>query len=456
MSVSKYRTYPEYKDSGVEWLGMVPEHWEIKKLKLIISVLEAGVSVNSESEPIKSSEEIGILKTSCVYTGSFRAIENKKVIPEEIDRVKCPVKANSLIISRMNTPELVGAAAYVSKDYDNLFLPDRLWQSVFFNEYKDNVVFLDYLMKTQSFRKTIAILATGASASMKNIAKEDFLNIYIPLPRKEEKIAITSYLDKQTSKIDTIIKKQQELIEILKEKRQALISHAVTKGLNPDIEMKDSGVEWLGDVPVGWELVKAKYICKIFLPQRDTPELNEKGGTQWITSDLLTNKAINSNKVKYYINEEQLKLHKIRKVPANSVLATCLGKFSLTAINKIPVVISQHIQTFSFIKKAEVEFINYQIQSNTIKEYFERFATETTIRCINKEKFALTYLILPPIPEQKAIVSFLDQQTTKIDSLINKTTQAITLLKERRNALISAAVTGQIYVRDWVGFDDKD
>jgi type I restriction enzyme S subunit len=113
------------KASGIEWIGDIPEHWEIIKLKYIIKTMASGVSVNSTDEPAKAYE-YGILKTSCVYTGEFNPDENKKILENEYERMSCPVKANTIIISRMNTPELVGANAFVDEDYDNLFLPDRL------------------------------------------------------------------------------------------------------------------------------------------------------------------------------------------------------------------------------------------------------------------------------------------------------------------------------------------
>src|SRR5690606_37015243 len=119
--------YPEYEDSGVEWLGEVPGHWEVKALKNVISRIESGVSVNAIDTPAAEGE-IGVLKTSCVYRGWFEPVENKAVVPEEYERVGCPVTAGTLIVSRMNTPDLVGAAGMVGESNPGLFLPDRLWQ----------------------------------------------------------------------------------------------------------------------------------------------------------------------------------------------------------------------------------------------------------------------------------------------------------------------------------------
>ncbi|MFZ1445621.1 MAG: hypothetical protein WAS49_09140 [Candidatus Dechloromonas phosphoritropha] len=119
--------YAEYKDSGVEWLGEVPGHWDAVSLKRVIAAIDSGVSVNSIDTPAEENE-LGVLKTSCVYRGEFDPSENKAVVPEERERLACPVRGGTVIVSRMNTPELVGAAGVVRQNIGNLFLPDRLWQ----------------------------------------------------------------------------------------------------------------------------------------------------------------------------------------------------------------------------------------------------------------------------------------------------------------------------------------
>lgn len=204
---------------------------------------------------------------------------------------------------------------------------------------------------------------------------------------------------------------------------------------------KDSGFEWLGEVPEHWEVVRAKDICQIFVPQRDKPYLNVENGTAWITSDLLKNTKIDSGKVKYFVDQEEIKCKRIRKVPANSVLATCVGEFSLTAINKLPIVINQQIQAYSYIKNQSPEFINYQIQANITRLYYEKVATETTIKYINKEKFSFTPLYLPPLPEQKTIANYLDTKTAQIDRKIDLLTQKATLYGNLKQSLINETVT---------------
>lgn len=216
------------KDSGIEWLGEIPEHWEVKPLKYLVKDLLSGVSVNSHDVPTTNNEEFGILKTSCVYDYTFRPIQNKQVLKEEYNRVRCSVEKDTIIISRMNTPELVGASGYVSKDYPNLFLPDRLWKTEFFNDVEINVKWLSQVLISDLYKKVLSSRATGTSSSMKNISKDDFLTLQIPYSPLEEQNIIAEFLFIEASRVDEIIFKAKQEIELLKEYKTALISEVVT------------------------------------------------------------------------------------------------------------------------------------------------------------------------------------------------------------------------------------
>lgn len=218
----------ELKDSGIEWIGEIPIDWKIVQLKHIIRNLNSGTSVNSEDIPVNGTDKLGVLKTSCVYGDIFRFEENKTVVLEEYDRVKCPVLKDSIIISRMNTPELVGSNGYIETDYPNLFLPDRLWITKFYNKNVLSVKWLSYITKSNKFRSELSSRSTGTSSSMKNITKDDLLTIRVPFFSLFEQQQIVDYLDKKTTLIDNTITTEQKRIELLKEYRQSLISNVVT------------------------------------------------------------------------------------------------------------------------------------------------------------------------------------------------------------------------------------
>ena len=217
------------KDSGIEWLGDIPEHWEAVKLKYVITELESGVSVNSESTSVMpNSDEYGILKTSAVFNYDFDPLENKSVVQNEYDRLKCPVVKDSIIISRMNTPDLVGSLGYVDKNYNNLFLPDRLWQTVIDDKSIIDVEFLSHILKSDLYRKIVSSKANGTSPSMKNITKSDLLETSIPFIPYQEQIEIKKHLNSIDFDISLLITKALKSIQKLKEYRKSLISEAVT------------------------------------------------------------------------------------------------------------------------------------------------------------------------------------------------------------------------------------
>lgn len=243
--------YADMKDSGVEWLGQIPRQWEIKKLKYLVSHIESGVSVNAGQSEAKS-DEYGVLKTSCVSRFAFDVHQNKSVNSDEIERLSCPVCKNTIIVSRMNTPDLVGACGYVNESNDRIFLPDRLWQVHFTNQ---NIVkYIFYFLSSSITRNYYASLSTGTSNSMQNISQGQFLNFTIAIPEYCEITKIVSYLDDQCAKIDDIIAGARTSIEEYKKWKASVIYEAVTKGLDPHAEMKDSGVEWIGKIPANWTI----------------------------------------------------------------------------------------------------------------------------------------------------------------------------------------------------------
>lgn len=215
------------KDSGVEWLGEVPAHWGVLRLKHLIESLESGCSVNAADVPA-SANEVGVLKTSCVYTRTFRVEENKTVVSEDLHRVKCPVRKGAIIISRMNTPELVGASALVSEYAQNVYLPDRLWQTNFNEKVDLNSEYLAYFMTVEGFRVQISLAAEGASSSMQNIAKEDYLGINCLLPPLSEQQLIVEYIRLKLDYFEKLDNDANDAVKLLKERRTALISAAVT------------------------------------------------------------------------------------------------------------------------------------------------------------------------------------------------------------------------------------
>lgn len=446
-----FKRYPAYKDSGVEWLGEVPEHWEVVPLKQVVSRIESGTSVNSTDTPA-GTEELGVLKTSCVYRGFFEAEENKAVVPEEYDRVACPVTAGTLIVSRMNTPELVGAAGVVRTSYNNLFLPDRLWQVHFSGALPD---FVHHWTHTPNYRSQVEMACAGTSSSMQNLGQDEFRRFVITLPPVPEQTAIATFLDHETAKIDALVAEQEKLINLLQEKRQAVISHAVTKGLNPNITMKDSGVEWLGEVPAHWEVMPLKRDIEFVTSgARGWAENYADDGDLFLRIGNLTRDGIRLD-----LSDSQRVV-----VPESAEVARTQVKagdilFSITAyLGSVAVIpqglgrafVSQHVALVRPSKKRCLsEWLAYLAISYVGKTHLETTGYGGTKVQLSLADVTSLPILIPSIDEQAGLIEFLNGETAKLDTLMAEARTAITLLQERRTALISAAVTGQIDVRDW-------
>ncbi|MDO4973313.1 MAG: restriction endonuclease subunit S [Eubacteriales bacterium] len=213
------------KDSGVEWIGVVPEEWAIIRLQHIAAAIESGTSVNA-GQAAASVGELGVLKTSCVSRFVFLPEENKSVNKDEENRVSCPVRKNTIIVSRMNTPELVGACGYVSQDYDNLFLPDRLWQVHF--KPNTNVKYIYYWLRSACVRNYYSSLAVGTSSSMQNISQDQFYHACCPFPAAEEQKEIVAFLDEKCNSIDFLIDMKSKFLAELESYKKSLIFEYVT------------------------------------------------------------------------------------------------------------------------------------------------------------------------------------------------------------------------------------
>ena len=216
------------KPSGIDWLGDIPAHWEVAPMWTAIHKLESGVSVNAMDVPTEN-DQLGVLKTSAVYSGVFDPNENKTVYDEfEAERLSCPVRRGEIIISRMNTPDLVGASGLVVDDYPNLFLPDRLWQTKFGPTSKAIPTYIYLFLNSRLFRAIIASRATGTSGSMQNISQNDLLKIKVAIPPKDEQKTIAAEVTDILADITNQCGTVQRSIDVLNEYRAALITAAVT------------------------------------------------------------------------------------------------------------------------------------------------------------------------------------------------------------------------------------
>lgn len=311
--------------------------------------------------------------------------------------------------------------------------------------------YFKYLFKSGPYISALQS-STDSLRDGKSISYDQFGAIPLPKLSIKEQEKIASFLDYETAKIDILIEKQQRLIELLTEKRQAVISHAVTKGLNPDVPMKDSGVEWLGEVPEHWISAKLKYYTnQIVDGAHFTPTYTDSGVPFLRVSDI-HGSTIDKSNIKYI----PLREHKVLIKRCNPEKGDLL--LSKNGTIGVPKVVDWDWDFSIFVSLCLIKFkpkllssyAEYFFKSYEIKEQINGLIKQSTVINLHLDKIQNFWFSIPPISEQLEIIDYLNAQITKFDSLIDKAQTVIQLMQERRTALISAAVTGKIDVRDWV------
>lgn len=437
--MGQYPKYSEYKDSGVEWLGEIPEHWIVSKVKYLTS-FQVGWTPPTKNDSNFIGDNywatIADLKDK-VITATVNQISDKAALDASMDITP---KGSLMYSFKLS----VGAVSFAGCDmYTNeaiaSFLPSA----------KLPLSYLYYALP----RFVIENASTniyGAKILNQELIR-NALSVEVPFNEAE---TIASFLDHETVKIDTLIEKQQQLIELLKEKRQAVISHVVTKGLDPNLSMKDSGVEWLGEVPAHWDMVPLKYLCVFSgggTPTKDNLSYWTNGTIPWVSPKDM--KSFWLNQTQDYITEKAVKESSTNFVEAGSLLMVVrsgiLQRTIPIAINEVPVTMNQDMKALKFNQRMIVEYVAQYISGLTPELLLEWSKEGATVESIEHEYLANSLFPVPPLDEQKVIIDTISSQLNRFIKLERQSLRAIELLKERRTALISAAVTGKIDVRNW-------
>ncbi|WKK25397.1 restriction endonuclease subunit S [Streptomyces olivoreticuli] len=407
-------------------------NWQNIPLKRIVSSVQSGTSVNGAPWPAQD-DELGVLKTSAVYGGVFRPAENKQVDSYDMDRVSCPVLAGSLIVSRMNTKQHLGVAAAVPQDHPNLYLPDRLWAVAFRGA---DPRFIDWWTKTPAYRTQVEAVCVGTSSSMQNISQGDFLELRIDLPDPETQGAIADYLDREMARIDTLIEEQQRLIEMLRERRRAVCLTAVTRGVDDGVKLIESGDPAIGPMPAHWALRAVRHWLVSLDGSRIPLSAEERGNRQGVFDYYGASGVI--DRVDDFLFDEPLVL--VSEDGANLLARSTPISFAV----KGRYWVNNHAHVLRPIA-GDVDFWASRLEALDVSPVVSGSAQP---KLTAGALMALRVSAPTDIDEQRRIGAYLGEQTVKIDRLIAETESFIELSQERRAALITAAVTGQIDVRE--------
>ncbi|HEO8741398.1 TPA: restriction endonuclease subunit S, partial [Campylobacter upsaliensis] len=301
--------------------------------------------------------------------------------------------------------------------------------------------YFKFLFKSSFFISTLNIHKIGIREGQ-NISYASLQYTPIPLPPLQEQKEIAEFLDKKCEKIQNYINKKQKLITLLQEKKQALINEAVTKGLNPNIESKNSGIEWLGEIPKHWEVKKIKYIYKSingFTPDTSNASYYDNfNGYDWITISDINKKYVNESEVK--VSQKYIDKFHPQVTPKGSLLYSFKLSVGLVAFAKKDIYTNEAVLSFLNTNDVDLNFLYYSsflIQFNAKENIYGA-------KLLNKELINNAFMVFPPLQEQKEIAEFLDKKCEKINSVIEKTKKQIELIKEYKNTLINEAVCGRI------------
>lgn len=425
------KAYPKYKPSNIEWIGEIPEHWEVKKLKFIDRVI-MGQSPSSEDYNdfhgglpfLQGNAEFGKINP------------NPKIWCETANKIS---SAGDILVS-VRAP--IGAVNMADQEYGI----GRGLCAI--RPIKSNNKYLYYFFI--SLNDELNSIGTGSTYTA--ISVDEVENIKIPYAELPEQCSISIYLENRTQKIDALIDKKQKLINLLKEERTAIINQAAIKGLNPDAPMKDSGIEWLGEIPKHWEVKKLKNVVKGKLKYgaNESAELEDVFFPRYIRiTDFGDDGKLRDDTFKslpFEIANEYL-LEKGDILFARS--GATVGKtFQFKNYQGLACFAGYLIKASPDENKILSDFLYLFTKSNVYENWKNSIYIQATIQNIGADKYNLLQITAPPIEEQESIVELIECESTKIDHTISRIEKEITLLQEYRTALISEVVTGKIDVRE--------
>lgn len=433
----------QYKDSGIEWIGKIPETWEVKRLKNLCTSNESMIADGDWIEsPDISDEGIRYYTTGNIGDGVFKNQGNGFITESTFNKLNCTaVYPGDLVFSRLNNP--IGRACIIPNNYpicivavDNVIVrPDS----------KYDKRFLVYISMCPGYQETNMLIARGTT--MQRMSRSQLQNVDMPIPPLADQQRIADYLDEKCGEIDSLIGLQEQMIEKLKAYKQSVITEAVTKGLNSNAKLVPSGIDWIGEIPEGWEVTVLRRFANIILGKMLQPNAKLKEDTleQYICAKDVHFEGIDiSDLKKMYFNMLEKEIYQVKKGDMLVVEGGAGAAGSCVLKTHLP---DTYIQNSIMIVRPkqgiDIRFIQYFEFSLVKKGYVDYVCNKATIPHFTKDKLSSMPIPLPPISEQQAISSYLDEKCSEIDNLIDVKQQKIEKLKVYKKSVIYEAVTGK-------------
>ncbi|TGL28158.1 restriction endonuclease subunit S [Leptospira koniambonensis] len=410
------KRYEKYKDSGVEWIGEIPEGWEVQKGQSLFNIAKEVISK-------------GQLDNFFVYHYSIPSVQNTNDAYYEdgkgIDSDKFTVFGDELLYSKLNPRK---ETVVITKKRNALQVCST--EFLVIKPLKFNLKFAFHLFKSHFLKEEICSTVQSATKSHQRANPGEIHRMYYPLPPLSEQTIIADYLDQKTSQIDNLIEGKKRLMELLQEERTAIINQAVTKGLDPNVKFKDSGIDWLGEIPEGWEVKKLRYLSKIYTGSKNTEDRVENGEYPFFVRSQ-TVEHINT----YSFDGEAI-LTAGDGVGVGKVFHYHNGKFDF------------HQRVYAIVQISEIYgSLLFHYISNCLSKELYRWNAKSTVDSLRLPLFQNFPVAFSQSPsEQKKISDFIQKETARIRRVSEAINHEIELLQEYRNALISEVVTGKVKV----------
>jgi type I restriction enzyme S subunit len=450
--IMKLKPYPKYKDSEIEWIGEIPEGWDVIKIKHIAGNCSIPVQTGPFGAQLHAddyvNEGIPFILIRNVNHGKINNTNIPFVSEEDAERLfMYRLKADDIVFSRVGS---LGRAALVTNREEGWLISGQMLR-LRLKDKRINRNYLVYLFQSKLSEEYVSYESVGSTRESLNT--EILSNFILPLPPLPDQTAIANFLDKKNAKIDAVIEKDKKLIALLKEKRTALINHAVTKGLDPNVKLKDSGIPWIGEIPEGWEIRRIKNLCVVNgrvgwkgLTTNDYvdkgPLLLGAGNIQ--NNELVFNKYFHIPKDKYDESPEI-------KIRTNDVLLVKVGATIGKSVNVSRVEQDMTVNAALFVLRPRDKIFsrhfNYLLQTRFMQDQININVAENARGNLFERDIKEIGTLKVPYEQQTAIANFLDKATSRIDKTIKLIEKKIKLLEEYKKSLIHYVVTGKVDVR---------
>ncbi|AOH51735.1 restriction endonuclease subunit S [Campylobacter jejuni] len=420
-----------FKESGIEWLGEIPEHWEVVKINKIVTFVNGYAFENFDFNPIFEIPVIRIgdmQKEKILYDNCLKTKEKEKL-------KQFLISNNDILIALSGAT--TGKIAFCDTD-NKAYINQRV------AIVRSKLKLVKYYFLTRGFSLLIELACNGSAQP--NISTKEIGEFKIPLPPLKEQEQIANFLDEKCKKIANFIEKKEKLITLLKEQKQALINETITKGLDKNINFKDSGIEWLGEIPQHWRIVKLKYVAFTNIGLVYTPDdiiENPDEGYPVLRANNIQNGKIDYQDL-IYIKSKQIGK---KQIISSGDLLMCVRNGSENLLGKTAKIQDGYFSFGAFtaiIKSQFNDYFYWIFQTNMLRKSIASFSASNGIGQISQDDIKNFIISFPPLKEQEQIAQFLDSEISKIDKIIEKTKKQIKLIKEYKTTLINQAVCGRI------------